>query len=195
MLQLREYQPEINIATEDSIANELAASGKQLLYFKQLSTSAFAFSYQSESVMTYEYVAWDLKNECRVIISTETENAESMLPLVNYVYDSFKWDKDSPIPGTIRLAYNNFGAFEFAYPASWEYGTSSEAFSARNPDSNSVFCVTVSQSNKESLAGITELQYAQETLQARPNLFMKRYAASDRQITAESVYSLSLIHI
>lgn len=189
MLQLREYQPEINIATEDSIANELAASGKQLLYFKQLSTSAFAFSYQSESVMTYEYVTWDLKNECRVIISTETENAESMLPLVNYVYDSFKWNKDSPIPDTIRLAYNNLGAFEFAYPASWEYGTSSEAFSARNPDSNSVFCVTVSQSNKESLAGITELQYAQGTSQSRPNLFMKRYAASDRQITAESVYS------
>lgn len=66
MLQLREYRPEINMATEISIANELTAAGNQPLYFKQLSTSSFAISYQSEGVMTFEYVAWDLKNECRL---------------------------------------------------------------------------------------------------------------------------------
>ena len=54
MLQLREYRPEINMATETSIANELTAAGNQPLYFKQLSTSSFAISYQSEGVMTFE---------------------------------------------------------------------------------------------------------------------------------------------
>ena len=189
MLQLREYRPEINMATETSIANELTAAGNQPLYFKQLSTSSFAISYQSEGVMTFEYVAWDLKNECRLILATQAENANSILPLINQIYGSFKWIKASPIPDAIRLSYNDFGAFEFAFPASWEYGTSSEAFSAMNPDTNSVYSVTVSQSDKSSLADITELQYAQQPSQSRSNLFMKRYAASAHQITAESVYS------
>lgn len=189
MLQISEYLPEINMATETSIQNELTAAGSQPLSFHSFSSSAFSFSYQTGNVLTFEYVSWDLKNECRLIFSTDTDKAETMSHLITRIYDSFKWDKPSPIPEDIRLVYNEFGTFEFAVPIVWESGTSSEAFSAMNKDTGSIFSVTVSQSDKQSLTGLSELQYVQEASQSRPNLFVKRYAASDNQITAESVYA------
>lgn len=187
MLQISEYLPEINMATETSIQNELTAAGSQPLSFHSFSSSAFLFSYQTGNVLTFEYVSWDLKNECRLIFSTDMDKAETMSHLISRIYDSFRWDKSAPIPEEIHLVYNAFGSFEFAVPVVWESRTSSEGFSTMNKETGSIFSVTVSQSDKQSL--LSELQYVQEASQSRPNLFVKRYAASDNQITAESVYT------
>lgn len=189
MLQISEYRPTINMATESSVLNELTATGNQPLSFTSLSTSAFSFSYQTGSILTFEYVTWDLNNECRLIFSTEAGKAETMSSFISHIYNSFQWDKSSPIPEDVRVFYNGFGSFEFAYPAAWESKVSNEAFSAINKDTGSLFCVTVSKSNKQSLSGLSELQYVQMVSQSRSNLFIKRYTASDIQITAESIYS------
>lgn len=189
MFQQTSYQPQINSVTDASLQNELAAAGKQPLYFERLTTSSFLLSYQTDRIVSWEYVTWDLEHECRLIFAYNEDETEKYQNLIPAIFGSFQWEQQAPIPNSLYLVYNAFGNFEFAVPAGWTSGVSSEAFCATNMETGSVFCVTVSETDLTTLRETSQIQYAQAA-QSRSNLYIKNYGAADKQITAESLYTL-----
>lgn len=188
MLQKSVYNPRINNATEVSVRQEITASGSLLLSFTPLNTSSFLLSYQNASVITREYVTWDLETEYRLIFAYEDTN--SYEELADYLFNTFRLEKASPIPETLSLIYSESGNFEFAVPTGWEVNASDTAYAAFNPQTGSQLCVSLSQTELSTLSGISQIQYKQEADQARPGLLLKNYGVSDEQLTAEAVYSL-----
>lgn len=186
MLQNSIYNPRINNATEVSVQQEVAASGALLLSFTPLNTSSFLLSYQNASVITWEYVIWDLETEYRLIFAYEDTN--SYEELADYLFDTFRWEKALPIPETLSLIYSESGKFEFAVPIGWEVNASDTAYTFLNPQTGSQLCVSVSQTELSTLSGISQIQYKQEAGQSRPGLLLKNYGVSDEQLTAEAVY-------
>lgn len=190
LLQKSAYRPQINAVTEASVSNELAASNFIPLYYERLSSSSFLISYCADDITTWEYVIWDREQEYHLIFSTGKERTDTVEALISHIFDSFQWEQALPIPENMYLVYNSFGNFEFAVPADWDSGMSSEAFSATHMETGAAYSVTVSETSLTSLQDISQLQYVQKAAKSRSNLYIKSYGAAASQITAESIYTL-----
>lgn len=190
MFQKSSYHPQLNNATELSVQNDLLASGLELLSFDRLTTSSILLFYQGKNICSYEYVIWDRQSELRLIFSYDEETNTDYQALIKHIFDSLHWIQQDPIPEDLLLIYNEVGNFEFAVPVDWNINsTSTEAFSARNSTTGAILTITVAETDLVTLQDITQIQYSTEAIQSRGSLFIRQYAATDKQITAESVYS------
>lgn len=190
-LQISNYNPQINMVTEQSINNESLAAGGHCILFNKLTTSSYLVIYQMGEVITSEYVVWDRGTEIRLIFSTSDDLYGQYTDLISYICETMKWKPSDIISKSIYLYYNDFGSFEFGVPAGWDAGISGESFAAVSPQTGSVYTVSVGQTDRTSLKELSQIQYSQEMGSTHTNYFLKSFVSSETQITAESVYNLN----
>lgn len=187
-VKVEEYDPRLNMVTQESITNEITAAGGRCLSFQSPSTSSYLAAYQMEQVVTCEYVRWSLKTSCRLVFSTAAQNFEQYQDLVDYIIQTASWTPEEVIPTEMYLYYNAYGSFEFGVPAAWNAGLVNDTFSCTDPETGAVYTVSVS-TIQTSLQEISQLQYTQLMGNNRANLYLKNFVQDGQQLTAESVYS------
>ena len=181
------YDPGVNMVTEDVVTTELSASGGLLGGFTRDGNSAYLAIYEQGSVDYFEYTTWDLSTLVRVSLQVPAERYTDYYDTAVFLFDTLKWDKETPIPEGFSLFYSSYGDFEFGVPDGWNAVIDNGAYVA-SAASGSTLTASVTQSSLD-LSSLSQLDYVGTASQGRQNYILSTYSNAGSTLIAEATYT------
>lgn len=182
------YDPTLNNATQESVANDVELLNGLLGGFAWLTTSSYVVIYEVNSVDYFEYVTWDLDTLVRVTASIPANSYSDLSAQITALFDRFVWEKRNPVPDGCFMYYSDYGNFEFPVPSVWQYGIEDGNFVAISPESGANYRITVNNSPID-LSSITQLDYSQIMSSGKTNYMLRSYQTSGTILSASSSFS------
>lgn len=195
---ISDYIPAVNNNTEQSLYNEVIGAGGYWGGYNRLDYSSYLLVYELNQTDFFELTTWDLNTTVRVQFAIPAARYEYYYDTVIYLFDSFKWEKEKPLPDNFFLCYNDYGCFEFGVPAGWVASIDNSMYAATNPNTGSIMYVTVYESQGD-FSSISQIDYVAAASQNKSNYLLSTYANNGNTIVAEASYSsggkqYSMIH-
>ena len=192
-VRIEDYIPELLIWNEDTAHAYAQRQGGDLTSFYWNDANSFSLIYnkyqdkQERTTAFLEMVQFDRLHCITMSVSVMAEYYDSMSDIIDDVMESFYWEKPAPWPDGTYVYYSEYGAFEFAYPASWNVGTTDNAYIAQDPETGGVMSIAVSESDA-TYQGVSQIQYVQFAGETRNNFALSTFAADDNIIYAVGTY-------
>ena len=180
------YDPSLNMVTNESVSNDVTVSGGLLGAFSWLTNSSYAVIYEINSVDYFEYVTWDLDTLVRVSAMMPAENYEKYADSFTTLFDTFSWEKESPIPEGYTMYYSEYGNFEFPVPSGWESGIENGCFVAVS-ESGANYRIAVNSSPMD-FTQLTQLSYVETMGAGKTNYMLSDYQVSATGLNASASF-------
>ena len=160
-LEIKDYDPNINMHSEGEMSSAVAESGNTFLGFNYITSSHYELIYQTVGNTIFDYldeVFWNTEKEVHLKFICDDQNYEGIKEYYDSILNSFQWGKDANgvIDNNYVVYYNSHYGFQFAYPGTWTPGTTDSTFYATDEGTgNSITVYAVPYT--ESLDKITPI--------------------------------------
>lgn len=181
------YDPTLNLVTQDNVSNDVTSAGGLLGAFSWLTNSSYAVVYEIDGVDYFELVTWDLETLIRVSAYTPAENYQEYANQFTTLFDTFVWEKPSPIPDGYTMYYNDYGSFEFPVPTTWTSGIEDGCFVAVSEETGANYRITVSDMPMD-FSQLTQLDYVNTMGSGKSNYMLNEYQVSNTGLSASASF-------
>ncbi len=189
--QLLNYYPQVNNATQESLAQTYVSQGMNLIEFAYTANNSYYTICQKQGntgVTDYiQTVVWDRQHVMKVVITLNDQNYDKLSNTIWHCIDSIQWKYEDPIPEGFYLYYQSMGDFEYAVPAEWITGNTENTFYAYDEKTNAKLSVSLIE-DTSSINEISQLDYSNFAANGRSNFALTKYEQSDNSIYGEATY-------
>lgn len=182
-----DYDPTLNMVTQESVSNDVTSMGGLLGAFSWITNSCYAVVYELNTIDYFEYVTWDLNTLIRVSVCTPAENYEKYASSITALFDTFVWEKPAPIPEGYTMYYSEYGNFEFPIPGTWAAAIENGALVASCAETGSNFRVTVTNAPMD-LSALTQLNYVDTMGSGKQSYMLNEFQTSATTLGASASF-------
>lgn len=192
------YFPGLSNANEESVRGELANAGCNFVSFTKNGNYGHTVLYQQYSGdVLYDYIEVtriDLRNVVRITVCSPDAVFKQLESAITMTANSVSWSPANPIPDGYFLAYNEFGAFEFAVPSDWDRYVLDGEFVARDRETGAEMHVGVSQSTA-TYANVNQGTFAEYMSPGKAGFGIERFTVSNNLVYCVSSYNIDSIPV
>ena len=185
-VQIKEYDPSVNILNAETVSTQVAEEGYTFVSFEKTDNASYELRYQDLKKSTYDYIErtyWDLDQVITLKCIFNDQNYEKILPYFEKSLASFAWDPQNSIPEGYAIYYSEGIHCEFGFPAEWELGESNGAVCAVDPNSGATETATA-QSYTSYLDNVTATDITNLLSSGYNNFMLKSFDTSHEMASA-----------
>ena len=182
-----DYYPEVNNESEAAYTNYVSQLSGSLIQYYKIDNSSYSATYQIKDTIYYVAKSWDLSHCMEVMFATSTSLQDYYYDTIVYLFDSIQWQKETPIPESVYIFFNEFGAFQFGVPVDWTTEIINGTLIVQNPTTMGYFTVNVEASDM-NLNEITQIQYL-NTYGQKQSYLLSSYSNVNGSLSVEASYS------
>lgn len=187
-IQVSEYTPYVLYVTQESLTEEIASAGGQLMEYVRASDAQYLVRYQINDMVYTEETMFDRLHVVRVVYTVSYENMFYLGDQINASLLSISWTAQTPFPSGFKVFYNQFGNFEYAVPDNWYYGVVDDTFFAQSPETEATMSISVVQTDAD-YSEVTQSDYMQFISSNYPSYILNSFAHDKYMVYAVGSYS------